>query len=349
VLHAGLAYKPGSNKAKLVTEGTRLMMEFCDEHSIRYDICGKMIVATSAEELTRLEPLRAQGEANGLQGLRIVSHAEAREHESHVGGIGALLVPQEGIVDYGGVGQALVNSIRQAGGQVVTDAKVNAIAGYAGGWRISTTAGEFGASYLINCAGLHSDRICAMAGQRPSVRIVPFRGEYYRLRADRASLVRGLIYPMADPKFPFLGVHLTRRVDGNVDAGPNAVLALAREGYDWKTINLRDSVNAVTFPGLWKFIARHPRQSWDEIRRSFRKGLFVRALQALVPELVDEDLIDGSAGVRAQAMARDGTLVQDFVFEEGPRALHVLNAPSPAATASIAIGRMIAQRAVESA
>lgn len=322
-----------------------MMMEFCDAHSIRYDICGKMIVATTPEELTRLEPLRAQGEANGLQGLRIISHAEAREHEPHVGGVGALLVPQEGIVDYAGVGRALVEAIQLAGGRVVTDAKVNAIAGQPGGWRVSTTAGEFAASYLINCAGLHSDRVCAMAGQQPSVRIVPFRGEYYRLRPERASLVRGLIYPMADPKFPFLGVHLTRRVDGSVDAGPNAVLALAREGYDWKTINLRDSVNAVSFPGLWKFIARHPQQSWDEIRRSFRKGLFVRALQSLVPELVDEDLTDGSSGVRAQAMARDGTLVQDFVFEEGPRVLHVLNAPSPAATASLAIGRMIAERA----
>jgi L-2-hydroxyglutarate oxidase len=281
--------------------------------------------------------------------LRIVSHAEAREHEPHVGGIGALLVPQEGIVDYAGVGRALVTSIRQAGGQVVTDAKVTAIGKESSGWRIATTAGEFRGSYLINCAGLHSDRICAMAGEQPSVRIVPFRGEYYRLQAERASLVRGLIYPMADPNFPFLGVHLTRRVDGSVDAGPNAVLALAREGYDWKTINVRDTANALSFPGLWKFISRHPRQSWDEVRRSFRKVLFVRALQALVPELLDADLVGGSAGVRAQAMGRDGTLVQDFVFEEGPSALHVLNAPSPAATASLAIGRMISRRAIADA
>jgi L-2-hydroxyglutarate oxidase len=349
VLHAGLAYKPGSSKALLAKEGVRLMTEFCQSHGIAHRICGKVILATNSAELARLAPLRQQGEANGLNGLRILSADEVREKEPHAGGLGALWVPEEGIVDYAGVGRALVRRIAEAGGKVVTSARVLSITRKSGEWNIESTAGQWRATFLVNCAGLHADRVCAMAGHHPSIRIVPFRGEYYRLRADRASLVNGLIYPLADPKFPFLGVHLTRRIDGTVDAGPNAILALAREGYSWSAFNARDMTSALIFRGLWAFLAKHPRHSWQELHRSLSKRAFLRSLQRLVPALEESDLEPGNAGVRAQAMGRDGALFQDFVFQDEAAALHVLSAPSPAATASLAIGRLVSSRALSAA
>jgi (S)-2-hydroxyglutarate dehydrogenase len=344
VLHAGLAYAPGSAKALLARRGLRSMAEFCAEHGIAYAICGKLIVATHPEDVPRLAALREQGERNGLGGLRILSRDQALEIEPHVGGVGALHVPGEGIVDYRSVGRTLASLVARGGGRVVTGARVERVRRNGSGWHVETRAGDFSASALVNCAGLYADRVCRLAGGRPSVTIVPFRGEYWRVRSGPASLVRALIYPLPDRQFPFLGVHLTRRIDGTVDAGPNAVLALAREGYSWSAVNVRDTVEALSFPGLWRFIARYPRQSWSEVKRSFSKTLFSRALRALVPELSEDDLIRGGAGVRAQAVARDGSLVQDFVFQDAPGAVHVLNAPSPAATASLAIGEAIAAR-----
>ncbi len=349
VLHAGLAYKPGSSKARLATEGMRLMTEFCQAHDIAHRICGKLILATTPAELSRLGPLKQQGEANGLNGLQLLSIDEIRDKEPHAAGVGALWVPEEGIVDYAGVGRALVREIANAGGKVVTNARAVSITRDSGEWNIESTAGHARASFLVNCAGLHADRVCAMAGHRPSIRIVPFRGEYYRLRADRATLVNGLIYPLADPSFPFLGVHLTRRIDGTVDAGPNAILALAREGYGWSAFSARDVASAVAFKGLWLFLARHPRHSWQELRRSLSKRAFLGSLQRLVPALEESDLEPGNAGVRAQAMGPQGELFQDFVFQDESAALHVLSAPSPAATASLAIGRLISSRALTAA
>ena len=346
VLHAGPSYKPGSTKARLTHRGARLMKIFCDANGVRYDICGKLIVATNQVDRVRLEGLRNQGIANGLVGLRLLSLDEAREIEPHVGGIAALHVPEEGIVDYAAVGQALVSLIRRMGGTVTTASRVYRLHRSGNEWVIETSNGEYRAKYLVTCAGLHADTICRMAGEVPPTRIIPFRCEYYRLVQERASLVRHLIYPLPDPTFPFLGVHLTRRINGDVDAGPNAIMALAREGYDWSTINARDSIGILSFPGIWRFIGRYPGHTWREVRQSLSKRRLAAALQRLVPAIGVADLVSTGSGVRAQAMRSDGTLVEDFLFHQTRTALHVLNAPSPAATASLAIGEEITTRAL---
>jgi L-2-hydroxyglutarate oxidase LhgO len=265
-----------------------------------------------------------------------------REIEPHVGGVAALRVPQEGIVDYPAVCQALVAEIARAGGKVVTGAKVRKMRPSADGWLLSTPVGDFEAGFAVNCAGLHCDRVSALAGNRRQVRIIPFRGEYYKIRAERQSLVRNLIYPVPDPKFPFLGVHFTRLIHGGIEAGPNAVLAFAREGYRKTDVNLYDLFDTFTYSGFWRFLFRYPRMCWEELRRSFSRGLFCESLQKLVPEIREDDLATGGSGVRAQAIEPNGDLVQDFRFAAGRNVLHVLNAPSPAATASLAIGREIA-------
>jgi L-2-hydroxyglutarate oxidase len=277
-----------------------------------------------------------------LQGLKLLNVAEMREIEPHVGGVAALRVPQEGIVDYPSVCAVLLKKIQAHGGRVVTGAKVIGLRPNAGGWLAQTTAGEFAAEFLVTCAGLHSDRVSELAGERREVRIIPFRGEYYKIKPERQFLVRHLIYPVPDPQFPFLGVHFTRLIEGGIEAGPNAVLAFAREGYRKTDINLPDLADAMGFSGLWRFLGRHKRMCWDELKRSFSKRLFCQALQRLVPEIRQDDLENGGAGVRAQAMSPDGTLVQDFHLVRRQNALHVLNAPSPAATASLAIGEEIA-------
>jgi L-2-hydroxyglutarate oxidase len=341
VLHAGLYYKPGSTKAKLAVTGIQEMAAFCREHSVPHDICGKLVVAADESELPRLRNLHERGQQNGLQGLKLLSPAEMREIEPHVGGVAALRVPQEGIVDYPRVCEVLQAEIERAGGKVVTGACVTALAERPTGWMVRTTAGEFEADFVINCAGLQCDRVSELAGERREVRIVPFRGEYYKLKPDRQFLVRNLIYPVPDPEFPFLGVHFTRMIRGGIEAGPNAVLAFAREGYRKTDFNPRDLFDALSFPGLWRFMARHKRMCWAELRRSFSKRLFCESLQRLVPEVREDDLQTEGAGVRAQAMSPDGNLVQDFCFVNRRRALHVLNAPSPAATASLAIGAAI--------
>jgi L-2-hydroxyglutarate oxidase len=343
VLHAGLYYKPGSRKARLAVRGIRQMVEFCQSHSIAHEVCGKVVVATSEEELPRLHALYARGQENGLRDLRLLTPDELHEIEPHAAGLAAIRVPEEGIVDYGQVCAALAEEIRLHGGEVITNANVTAIRRDGAGWRVICAKGEYACQRIVTCAGLHSDRVAALTGQPRSVRIVPFRGEYYKIRPERQNLVRNLIYPVPDPKFPFLGVHFTRLIHGGVEAGPNAVLALAREGYSKLDFNPRDLFDALSFPGLWRFLAKYPKMSWQEMRRSYSRALFCASLQRLVPEIQAEDLAVGGSGVRAQAMSADGSLVEDFHFVEGPGELHVVNAPSPGATASLAIGEEIAE------
>ena len=320
------------------------MVEFCRRHAIPHEICGKIVVATQEDELPLLQALHERGQANGLAGLRLLGPEQIRELEPHAAGLEALHVPQEGIVDYTAVVHAMVDEIRSNGGDIRFSSEVTRLQNR-NGWIIETTSGEYEAGFIINCAGLYCDRISRKAGARDPAKIVPFRGEYYNLRPDRQHLVRNLIYPVANPKFPFLGVHFTRLIHGGIEAGPNAVLAFAREGYRHTDISLRDTIETLTYPGFWNFFLRYPALCWEEFRRSFSKRLFCQSLQRLVPDIRIEDLSPGGAGVRAQALAPSGELVQDFHFVEQDRALHVLNAPSPAATASLAIADEIVNRA----
>jgi L-2-hydroxyglutarate oxidase len=341
VIHSGVYYKPRSLKAQLCVAGAAAMIAFCREHDIPHEVCGKVIVATSKEELPRLEELRRRGEANGVGGLRLVSGEELREMEPHASGPGALFVPSTGVTDYGLVSEKYAQLTDAQGGTIMTSAEVTSIHRRSDEIIVKTARGAFSTNYLINCAGLFSDRISRMAGDESPVMIVPFRGEYYTLVPARKLLVRALIYPVPDPRFPFLGVHFTRRVCGKVDAGPNAVLALQREGYRRTDFKLRDMASLLAFPGCWRMASRHGRVGCAELYRSFSKPAFVRALQRLIPELRNEDLIPGGAGVRAQAVKHDGTLLDDFQFVLSDRTLHVLNVPSPAATASLTIARTI--------
>jgi L-2-hydroxyglutarate oxidase len=343
VLHAGLYYKPGSLKARLAVAGIREMTAFCRDNGIAHEICGKLVVAVDESELGRLRHLYERGQQNGLQGLRMLDAGQMREIEPHAGGIAALHVPQEGIVDYTGVCRVMARKIEEGGGRVATRARVIGLREQSGGWAVQTTAGDWEGDYLVNCAGLHCDRIAELAGEKREVRIVPFRGEYFKIKPARQFLVRNLIYPVPDPQFPFLGVHFTRLIEGGVEAGPNAVLAFAREGYAKTDFNPLDLYDALSFPGLWRFLNQHRRMCWEEMKRSFSRRLFCQALQRLVPEIRVEDLDHGGAGVRAQAMSPQGELIHDFSLVRRPRALHVLNAPSPAATAALAIGGEIAE------
>ena len=344
VLHSGLYYKPGSVKAQCAVQGLQQMLAFCRAHGIAHEQCGKIVVATSEAELPRLDNLWERGNANGLRGLRKLDRQEIAEIEPHASGLAAIHVPQEGIVDYPAVCEKLGELIRGAGGEIRLGTKLLQAAPQAGAWMLRTTGGAIATKFVVTCGGLHADRLVRAAGRQPRAKIVPFRGEYYQIRPDRQYLVRHLIYPVPDPKFPFLGVHFTRLVKGGVEAGPNAVLAFAREGYKWTTINPRDLAESLLFPGLWKFLAKYPSMCGYEIRRSFSKAEFTRSLQKLVPEIRAGDLERGGAGVRAQAMMPEGKLVEDFHFEEDGGMVHVINAPSPAATASLAIGQMISEK-----
>ena len=344
VLHSGLYYKPGSTKAQCAVQGLQQMLAFCRAHGVAHEQCGKIVVATAPEELPRLESLWERGNANGLLGLRRLNPEQIKEIEPHAAGLAAIHVPQEGIVDYPGVCEKLGELIRQAGGEIRLQTKLLKAVQNAGDWTLKTSAGEVQTKFVITCGGLQADRLVKAAGQKPTAKIVPFRGEYYQIKAERQFLVRHLIYPVPDPKFPFLGVHFTRLVKGGVEAGPNAVLAFAREGYKWTTINPVDLAESLLFPGLWRFLSKYPSMCGYEIRRSFSKAEFTRSLQKLVPEIRASDLEPGGAGVRAQAMLPEGKLVEDFHFEEGRGILHVLNAPSPAATASLAIGQRISEK-----
>jgi L-2-hydroxyglutarate oxidase len=348
VIHSGVYYKPGSLKARLCVTGAAAMVEFCREHGIAHDVCGKVIVATHADELPRLEELRKRGEANGLTGLRTIGPEELKDIEPHAAGLKALVVPATGITDYAAVCEKYAELISAGGGTVLTSAAVTGIRRTANEIVVETARGAFSTDSLINCAGLFSDRISRMAGDEPGVMIVPFRGEYYDLIPERALLVRALIYPVPDPRFPFLGVHFTRRITGKVDAGPNAVLALAREGYRHRDINVRDLASSLAFSGFWRMARQHWRNGLGEWHRSLSKPAFVRALQRLLPEVGENDLVPGGSGVRAQALKPDGALVDDFQFVPSGKVLHVLNVPSPAATASLAIGKAIVETAAAS-
>ena len=340
VLHCGLYYKPGSQKAKLAVQGIRRMVEFCERHGVAHEICGKLVVATEPDEIPRLHALLDRGTANGLQGLELLGPEQLREYEPHAAGLAAIRVPQEGIVDFKAATAAMVEEVSAHDGEVRFSSEVLKLS-HSGSWQIETASGEYSADFLINCGGLHCDRVSKMAGNQDGTRIVPFRGEYYKLRPESQNLVRNLIYPVPDPKFPFLGVHFTRLIHGGIEAGPNAVLAFAREGYRHTDFDLRDMVESLTYRGFWRFLLRYPSMCWHEFRRSFSKALFCKSLQRLVPELRIADLIEGGAGVRAQALSPSGELLQDFCFVRQANALHVLNAPSPAATASLSIADAI--------
>jgi L-2-hydroxyglutarate oxidase len=344
VLHAGLYYKPGSLKARLAVTGIRQMVAFCQEHGIKHEICGKLVVATTDDEIVRLRALHERGRQNGLAGLTWLEGDAMREIEPHAGGLAGLRVPEEGIVDYRGVCDALVKVNSALGTSLHRKAKVTRCLAENGGWRIVSTAGELQADFIVNCAGLYCDRVAKNAGEKRETRIVPFRGEYYALRPSACQLVRHLIYPVPDPVFPFLGVHFTRMIGGGIEAGPNAVLAFGREGYSKWTVNPADLADALLYKGLWRFIGKHRTMAWEEIKRSLSRKLFCQSLQKLVPAIQESDLAQGGAGVRAQAMDPSGTLVQDFSFLERPNALHVINAPSPAATASLAIAEEIVRK-----
>ena len=336
VLHCGLYYKPGSARARMAVTGVRRMVAFCEEHGVPYELCGKTVIATEAEELPRLHALFERGVANGVEGVKLLSAEEVREYEPHAAGLAGIRVPQEGITDYAQVCAAMAKEIGTRGGEIRFSSEAKQME-RKGCWTIHTTSGDYEADFLINCAGLHCDRVGRNAGSHEATKIIPFRGEYYMIKPERQFLARNLIYPVPDPKFPFLGVHFTRLIHGGVEAGPNAVLAFAREGYRKGDFSLRDTIETLTYRGFWRFFLRYPKMCWDELKRSYSKELFCRSLQRLVPEIKLEDLAQGGAGVRAQAMPPSGELIQDFYFARQEGALHVLNAPSPAATASLAI------------
>jgi L-2-hydroxyglutarate oxidase len=320
------------------------MLAFCRTNHIKHEQCGKIVMATSEDELPRLETLWQRGTANGLAGLRKLNPEQIKEIEPHASGLAAIHVPQEGIVDYLAVCEKMGEIIRKGGGEILLNTKFLKATRNGPDWALDTSGGCFHSKFVVTCGGLHADRLVRAAHQTPSAKIVPFRGEYYQIKKERQHLVRNLIYPVPDPKFPFLGVHFTRLVNGGIEAGPNAVLAFAREGYKWTTINLRDLADSLFFPGLWRFLAKYPSMCGYEIRRSFSRAEFTRSLQKLVPEIREDDIEPGGAGVRAQAMLPEGNLIDDFHFEEADGILHVINAPSPAATASLAIGQKIVDR-----
>jgi len=347
VIHSGLYYRPGSLKARLCVEGREALYRYCAGRGIPHERCGKLVVATRDGELPRLRELERRGAANGLGGVRRLDAGALREHEPHVAGLAGLLVPDTGIVDFRAVCEAYADDVRARGGRVLTGARVLACARRDGGFALATAAGEVACRAVVNCAGLQSDRVARLCGVTPGVRIVPFRGGYRELVPGRRALVRNLIYPVPDPRFPFLGVHFTRRIDGAVEAGPDATLSFTRHGYRRRDFSAADALETLGYAGFWRLAARHGRMAFAEAWRAFSPGAFTAGLRRLVPEIRSRDLRPGGAGVRAQAVAPDGTLVDDFHIARAPGMIHVLNAPSPAATASLAIGRAIAGMAAE--
>jgi len=349
VIHSGIYYRPGSEKARMCVRGAELMKEFCRRHAVPFECCGKVVVATEEDELPVLESLHERAVANGVPGVSLIDADRLREIEPHAAGRRALHVPGAGIVDYRSVAGTIARRLAERGCEIRTGTLVRGIRRQGDETVLETTTRDaVRTRYMIGCAGLQSDRVARLEGARPELRIVPFRGEYYELEPARRDLVKGLIYPVPDPRFPFLGVHFTRCIDGSVEAGPNAVLALSREGYRKTQVGLRDLAGVLAYPGFWRLASRYWRTGLDELTRSFSKGAFVKALSRLVPEIRERDLVTGGAGIRAQALRPDGQLVDDFVIIDRPRALHVCNAPSPAATASLAIATEIVRRASSS-
>jgi L-2-hydroxyglutarate oxidase len=345
VIHAGLYYKPGSLKARTCRAGLTAMYRFCAEENVPHRRCGKLVVAVSEDELPRLDILEERARANGVDARRLRLE-EIREREPEVAGVGGLWVSETGVVNYSHVAQALARRLGKLGGEVRVRHRVVSISRRGNDLTIETDQGDIVTTLMVNCAGLQSDRVARMAGVEPGVRIVPFRGEYYTLTQERSGLVRGLIYPVPDPALPFLGVHFTRGIDEVVEAGPNAVLALKREGYSKRDVSAKDIADLVGYPGFWRMARRQWRTGIDETLRSFSKARFLAALQKLVPALTERDIVAGGSGVRAQAVDASGRLVDDFFIQSSPRMIHVLNAPSPAATASLAIGQEVAERAL---
>jgi len=345
VLHAGIYYQPGSLKAKLCVEGNQALAGLCQKFNLPIVRCGKVVVANSDDEIGRLERLHDRGIENGVAGLRLISMHELREIEPNVEGRKALYAPNSAVVDFRKIAAAYTAIFENSGGQLSLNTEFVAGTNTEGRWRIETGNGEFSAKFVINCAGLHADVVARDMGSDPDIQVIPFRGEYYLLKEERRSLVRGLVYPVPNPRLPFLGVHLTPTVGGDVHAGPNAVLATMREGYHRRDFSAREFAEILRYPGFWRLARRHIRPGVSEIYRSLRKQAFVRELQALVPDLEADDLVPGGAGVRAMAVDRQGNMVDDFYFEEAPGAIHVLNAPSPAATSSFMIGKHIANKA----
>jgi L-2-hydroxyglutarate oxidase LhgO len=345
VIHSGIYYTPGSLKAKACVAGKARLISFCDEHNIPYELCGKVIVATREEELSRLERLYQYGQANGVSGLEMIGPERLREIEPCAVGIKALYSPNTGIVDYGQVARAYAHEITTRGGQILTNHEITSIDQKNGRYRLLTPSASIEARYVISCAGLYADRVAQLTGMQAIPRIVPFRGDYYILRPERAGMVRGMIYPVPDPRFPFLGAHFTRRMNGEVWLGPNAVLAFAREGYRRFDINIRELAETLSYQGFRKLAFKYWRVGLAEMYRDFSKAAFLKDLQRYMPDLNLADLRPGPAGVRAQALAPNGTLVDDFVVNHEGGALHVRNAPSPAATSSLAIAEMIADSA----
>ena len=341
VIHSGIYYKPGSFKAKFSREGCRSMVQFCQEHGIDHEVCGKVIVATSNEEIPRLENLYKRGLENGLEVKKITSE-EVKEKEPHVTSVAGIWVSSTGIVNYKQVCQKYAEIIQQQGGEIKFNTRVEKIVASGQNQVLETNNGSFETRFVINCAGLYSDRVAKLGKVDPQAKIVPFRGEYYELTPEKRHLVKGLIYPVPNPDFPFLGVHFTRMIDGTVHAGPNAVLSLKREGYKKTDFNLRDFAEVMSYPGFWKLAAKHSDEGIKEIIRSFSKAAFVKSLQQLIPEVRSEDVVPTHAGVRAQALMNDGKLVDDFLIVKGKNSVHVCNAPSPAATSSIEIGKAVA-------
>jgi L-2-hydroxyglutarate oxidase LhgO len=346
VIHAGVYYAPGSLKARLCAEGREKTYEYCEQKGIRYEKCGKLIVAIDEEELPRLQNLWERASANGVPGIRMVGPEEIREIEPHSAGIKGILSPETGIVNWSEVAQAYADDVVANGGEILTNYEVAGIRRKDDWVLVKTTFDEIVPTrYLITCAGLQSDRVAAMSGADKSPQIVPFRGDYLKLKPEKAYLTKGMIYPVPDPRFPFLGVHFTKRHDGEVWLGPNAVYAFARQGYGKLDVNLRDNIETLMFPGFWKMVAKHWKMGADEMVRDFSKKLFVETCKKYVPEVTEDDCVDGPSGVRAQALGADGSLVDDFIIQTSDRIFHVRNAPSPAATSSMAIGRAIADRA----
>jgi L-2-hydroxyglutarate oxidase len=347
VIHSGLYYRPGSLKARNCVVGRKAMYRFCQEHGIAHEQCGKIVVATNARELPALDELERRGHANGLEGLRRLGPEEIREYEPHTTGIAGLLVPETGIVDYKQVSQTYADIIRKEGGEIQTRTHVHGCRRYSDELVLETSRGAVHCRFLVNCAGLHADEVARTCGVDPQLQIIPFRGEYYEIVPERQFLVKNLIYPVPDPRFPFLGVHFTRMIHGGVEAGPNAVLAFKREGYRWEDVSAKDTLSMLAYAGFWRMVSKYWKMGLDEMYRSISQEAFVKALQKLVPELRMQDVRRAGAGVRAQAVAPDGALVDDFRIVESERMVHVLNAPSPGATASISIGKTIGEMAAK--
>lgn len=343
VIHSGIYYKPGSYKAKLSYQGNQSLVNFCQEYNIDYDVCGKLIVACESKELPLLENIFQRGLENGLNVTKI-SPEEVKEIEPYVNCIAAIKVPSAGIVDYKQVAQKYADLIMESGGEIKLNTKVNNIKNNSQNQILFTNKGEIETKFIINCGGLYSDYLAKLGGVNPEAKIIPFRGEYYELKPEKRYLVKHLIYPVPNPDFPFLGVHFTRMIDNSIHAGPNAVLSLKKEGYNKTDFDLKEFLEIITYPGLWKLASKYYQEGFEEIIRSFSKAAFVRSLQRLIPEVQSDDLIVSSAGVRAQALKIDGKLVDDFLIVKGENTLHICNAPSPAATASLEIGKAIVNR-----